>query len=562
MKLFTLIFCSFILWGCESSLKTEESLPYNSDPENISSSFIVVADPQIHNIYGDSLKQMFGVSDLVSRVAVRPAEVNILAKYSLEELLKKALGRNPKKEFSLVLGDATNIACSSEFEIFKDTMNKVVKGNNAWLMAHGNHDSYLMGTVNSYVVADGLVANPWSPEVAEYGMPKDTNLWNVIEPNGEQNWRDACYRDKASNTSISNNKKSSPMNKMRWIAKYIKHLEAYKIKITSNKFTPSDLNHDSNKTIYHELNSVPNSNINGNNFRLKGVFIEPIIADTPSKTDLLMPYESYIVQSYDLDESTWLLIIDTSVCKYARAKNPFMYYRENAGTHACIGELQFADIKYMIDKHEKSGKNLIVAGHSNLGSLNYNEEKAVIKILNEYIEKDDKKSWTYLSAHTHNPINFKKWDKGKEINVGSTTDWPMESHKFHINVKNGEIALRQTFYFDDPLQNEDNPPYPKITYKHYSRPFFKRAPELCRHLSTAKALSEHRPNEEWRSPVPDYNCLGESSDNDWKDKVSELKKYVATIDRNMKIIIGYKQEMFNILATASRAERKTFSLAE
>ncbi|WP_312710512.1 hypothetical protein, partial [Stenotrophomonas sp.] len=38
-----------------------------------------LADPQIHNVYGAALKQMFPVSNWVSGVAIRPPEVNLLA---------------------------------------------------------------------------------------------------------------------------------------------------------------------------------------------------------------------------------------------------------------------------------------------------------------------------------------------------------------------------------------------------------------------------------------------------------------------------------------------------
>lgn len=535
------------VFACSSIRKEDTSVERLKDDENADSSlvaFVTVADPQIHNVYGSSLKQMFGVSDVASKVAVRPPELNILAKYSLESLITRSLKIGSKSDMVFVLGDATNVACSGEYESFYQSITNST-ANNIWLMAHGNHDSYLMGTTNSYTLHDDIASKQpndyWPPVVSSNGLPADSSLWNKTEqPAGEMNWRDACLQYSA----------STPMNKISWMAKYIKHIAKYGVTVESQ----SKLVHD--KYNKYKISSRPNSSIAGRPYLLIGEWFEPTFykqngqVRLPSESFLLKPYGSYFVQAYSIDDNTVMVLLDTSVCIHARAGEYF--YNENAGTHACIGDSQLEDIKSVIHDPNFSDKDFIFAGHGTLDELSKDERE---KLTTLFESAGNSKTWTYISAHTHFPINDREFTSGTEINIGSTTDWPMEAHKFYFDNTSKSITHRHTQYIDETLFNMDLD-YTNIKYKNYSKPWFGEFFELCRHLNTAKALMEHNPGDVYESPRPNYQCVEES---DWNSQSSLLNQYLQQIEKKM-IEPEYRKEMLRIMAVASRDEALSFSI--
>jgi hypothetical protein len=548
MKNLYLPILTIILCSCASVKEEATNIPRlneNGEADEKLSSFVVVADPQIHNIYGSSLKQMFGVSDIASKVAVRPPELNILARYSLERLIENSLEVGNEANVTLVLGDATNVGCSGEYETFYKTITKATP-NTVWLKAHGNHDSYLMGTTNGYTLHDDVAStlpnSVWPPKVISNGLPSDISWWNLSDrPTGKMNWRDACLQGS----------RSTPMNKIRWMAKYIDHLNNYDVDIDSKLISKDS------KFNEYNLKSEPNSSIAGRPFILIGKWYEPTFIKEngkvrlPSESFLLKPYGSYLVQAYSLDNNTITVLLDSSVCIEARAGKYF--YSENAGTHACIGDDQLNDIKEIIQNSEFSGKDFIFAGHGTLDELDTSERKKLIALFESSVSSNNK--WTYISAHTHYPINDRIYPTGKEVNIGSTTDWPMESHKFYFSNEFKQITSRHTQHLDENLLDLDFD-YENINYTSFSKPWFGEFYELCRHLNTAKALMNHKPNEIYNSPKPDYECLKSKS---WDEQTVLLNSYIEQINNNMKNP-AFAKEMYKIMAVASRDEALSFSL--
>src|SRR3954466_12076428 len=112
------------LGACGSTAPLKDLPPAG---ENAERPVLFIADPQFHNMYGVGLRQMLPLADFFARVAIRPPELNLLAPYAFANLLSQAEKANGGvMPLVVVLGDATNIACSGEFDDFVKVMNEAV----------------------------------------------------------------------------------------------------------------------------------------------------------------------------------------------------------------------------------------------------------------------------------------------------------------------------------------------------------------------------------------------------------------------------------------------------
>lgn len=293
----TLLFLmSLSVFGCGTVLKT---VPVNIIENKSSESILFVADPQIHNVYAMSLLQMNKVSDVFIEVAVRPPELNILAPLIFEELVEKNNKKNNPNAM-IVLGDITNIACSGESRTFYKALNKSRKKNIPTLIAHGNHDSYMMGTTNYYF--------PWTShsnenhsknkewkkytEASRYSssnIPIDENWWpdSNISTKAETNWNHACYQP---------NGDSTPMNKSRWLAQYFEFLS--KQGLNKNTIKGSKTNDEFLLTFDINANSI----LGKNNYKIDGYYSKPKFGGTTAESVFTSVYNSFIVQSIDINK--------------------------------------------------------------------------------------------------------------------------------------------------------------------------------------------------------------------------------------------------------------------
>nr|WP_323379076.1 metallophosphoesterase [Pyxidicoccus xibeiensis] len=111
---------------------------------------LVVADNQQHNVLGEKLRSMsWWTERFVTSVAVRSPAVNLWSHHVLERFVEDA--QKDGLKLVLHLGDATDIACSGEFDVFVRSMQRATGNSIPWLMAPGNHDSALAGNINSYI---------------------------------------------------------------------------------------------------------------------------------------------------------------------------------------------------------------------------------------------------------------------------------------------------------------------------------------------------------------------------------------------------------------------------
>ena len=491
---------------------------------------LFLADPQIHNIYGMGLKQMTRISDIASKVAVRQPEINIIAPLILENLIAQSEKKN-NSEAIIVLGDATNIGCSGEFNTFMESIKYGNINNVPVLLAHGNHDTYLMGTVNHYFPTSS--ASNWKPDFMETSnVPTDEDWWGegVIDSRNGRNWRDGCY---------SPNKESSPMNKSRWLAKYISYLSGVGLKrVNIEKSIEGKKKRSVFELSYGSRMGTPLSELN---FEAKGFWFPPEFKKVPQKSYFTRVYKSFLVQRAQIEE-TDIIIIDTSLCE--KARGGFLGFAfTNAGQNACIGDSQFEVIKEYVDE-VKTGRRLVVAGHFPLADLKSRERNRLLRIMSSHA------GWTYMSAHSHYATKQFKWGNGSEINIASTTDWPMEASNVWFNeVSRGPIIGQ----INNQANILDNSDFTKYSGKS----------EACRHLVVAKKIAElsSYENVQWKSPKPDASCDPNKAE-DWEEVGLALMEQVTIITNRFRSDEKYKEVVLSIMSTASKNEKDSWDLVE
>ena len=537
-------------------------------PPNFTStpSVLFVGDPQIHNIYGVSLKQGQPSADKFVRVAIRPPEVNLLAKYALTEILRQ--GQEKKPDLVVVLGDGTNVACSNEYDIFA----RVMRGHDRdepdadgrlWLMAHGNHDSYMQGMQNSYVPTSDTYREP--ALMPRSVVPTDESWWLETVPllqsqyiwiknnwlksekhKAFQNysWNYACYAP-SSESDTQESKSSLPMNKVQWLAKYFAELKPHGLTVVSSPIPdkgPSVLNLPGKESDYRpQTFRLKSDRVTGKlaamNYRMEGRWTRPDFSRPPGKVLLQEAWRSFVVQSIDLSPGHRLVLIDTSVCEDARGLR-------NAGQHGCIGAEQMMVIARLAKS--EPGVKVTIAGHFPLKDLSEPERLKLFEIM------EQSQPWDYVSAHTHEPVSRIKWNGGVELNIGSTTDWPAEGHVVHFSPTTGRIADVDTLFVAPTLT-----PYQPYKQSHVA--------EICRHLPAAKALAEldveTNPNYWPVDILPRQECNLERNE-DWLVLRRELDHYLRQIDYRMKNQADYKEAALKIFAGASFQESTTDGLID
>ncbi|MFI5401870.1 MAG: metallophosphoesterase family protein [Planctomycetota bacterium] len=123
---------------------------------------LLVADCQLHNLYSKALPERNLAIKSVSATSIRPPQLDLFA----GDVLAWILAHGGDADVVLHLGDAMDLACTGEFEAFLRVMDG---GKKPWFMAPGNHDFFYFG---SYDPEDRKL---W--EEAAYGagevLPKD-----------------------------------------------------------------------------------------------------------------------------------------------------------------------------------------------------------------------------------------------------------------------------------------------------------------------------------------------------------------------------------------------------
>ena len=516
-----------LLWG---------SLPLGAaaqNPRDMRPSITVVADPQIHNIYGGKVKQTLLISDLISKVAQRHPETNLLAGYVFQDLVDRANRDSLGSETGLVLllGDGTNAGCTGEYDQFDAFLKSLRDKKKIVLWAHGNHDSYLMGTSNTYFPVKSVLDSIAVKRLQDSDRPLDLSWWKKDDNPVGNNWNSLC----------ADGAESVPINKGQWIARYLKsfgeHLEQTKPEDSAGVYSI-------------QAHGAASSPLAARNFQIRGRWYPPKNPQDGSN-DFTWTYNSYIVQAIDIGETHRLILIDTSVCENTGWILGFK--EKNAGTNGCISSDELKDIRELA---KDSSRRLVIGGHFPLHKLIPEDRDSLLSIFNT-----DHRRWSYLSGHTHSP---ESWRIGAtngvsysgvdslvryDLNVGSTTDWPMEAHRIAFDsTERGMVASSVGYLGASRLWYVPPPSYQGL--------------EICRHLKVAQELAKLPTGVPFRGPwkSPATNADYKACENQrYKESVKQLLIATDSIKVKMNDPL-YRDAMLRIAVSASVAQDATFDV--
>lgn len=490
------------LSGCHTPLRETEP---SAGPRLL----FAIADPQIHNIYGSSLLLGGAGSDLGVQVARRRAELNILAPFVFRHFLDQGLAQDPG--LTLVLGDLTNIACTGEYDTFLSQVNGASAGKQGLvLFAHGNHDTYMMGITNKYVPYEKKGDDTYAQlerdlKVTTSTLPTDESWWPALPSVVEGAWPSACS---------SPDGLGKPLNKGQWLARYLLHLKQYGVEVES--------------TGVDGHFNLKSKGVGRANLEVSGEWYRP---DFKSDDGLVHPYSSFLVQALDYGEYR-VIIIDTSVCASPTVVTG------TAGGRGCIGQAQFTVVEDLLK--ESGSRPVVIAGHFNLGQLKTPGERARLVGLLE------KHKATYLSAHTHDEATLRSNYGVRELNIGSTTDWPMSAEL--LVLADGQAKSKQEFTL--PVGVPSYAGNSRVV-EAFSDLFLGQPFEVCRHLAAARALSEVQAPYPaiWKAPATDATCRKE----DTLALQLKLKGYVDEIEKRARDDV-YRAYLLNLAAAASATD--------
>lgn len=417
----------------EQSASASAAAP--APPVGYTPEVILLADPQLHQVEGGSLKRQTWLADWIEGVAIRPPKLNLLAPLVLRHLIEVAVGKGrpspPPIDTAIALGDLSNVACSGELRRFSQVMHDAGFDGESrvWLAAHGNHDSFLMGisqkeerlpdgrpdTVRLYPPENARCAT--SPpctragqadccDAAGYSGWSSTEASDLASEEDGNDWPQACG---------NRLDRSVPANKLVWLAWYLAELSKAGVEV---EFTsPGVASKRPVKT--WRIEGAPRGGVlAARGFMVSGQWVSPL-APGLSKGRWM----SYIVQSLDVAHDRRLILLDTSVGDRLDVDIPIPFLGHSlavggAAWWARLGKAQREDIQRHVQLARDSGKSVVMAGHMPLSKFSFGDRRFL----------DRMGPSEYYSAHSHDPTRVisDTNERPRELNIASTTDWPME----------------------------------------------------------------------------------------------------------------------------------------
>lgn len=128
--------------GADYEAKPAAATPAAPASLPLSRPVLLVGDNQVQHLFGKGVYERTALADHVARTAVRPVQLDMFA----HQLLIDACRALPDIPV-IHLGDAANSGCVQEIDRTFALM-RACGVNRPWVMAPGNHDAFLMGSVH------------------------------------------------------------------------------------------------------------------------------------------------------------------------------------------------------------------------------------------------------------------------------------------------------------------------------------------------------------------------------------------------------------------------------
>jgi hypothetical protein len=380
----TLILLALVLSGCLREDPVPRFTPAWNDFDPSGSDWVdsqqalLVSDCQFHNPYSRALAERNLTAKSAITTAIRSPQLDLFATDVLKWILKNGAG---DARFVIHLGDAMDLSCDGEFKTFVEVMGAT---DLPWFLTPGNHDAYYFGNYH-----------PQKPE----------------------GWEEACHGS------------GKPVTKDRFLRLYVAALIRQQDPSLQALAAALGLAGNRDLPVVKLSEKVPLA------FEWKAP------EDTPGhlrricwKADEERPWRSFILQSVDgssLDEpgySVRVLLMDS--CQYARrprlVPNGWKMWplHSNCGSTGEMLPDQLRKARAWIDERRAWGKGFVIMHHHPFNDLAPRSRASLGWLLREY------EIPTLVTSHTHKGF-FAHHDLGGdtdhlELNIGSTTDWPME----------------------------------------------------------------------------------------------------------------------------------------
>ncbi len=392
--------CSVLLIGlpvgCNrcgtQSLGTEYEVR-KTQPENaeaISNRVLLVADNQLHHLYGGPLWIRSEFTTQLVSVAIRPLQQDFFGHSVLTWILKNFAkeGLTPV----IHLGDAMDVGCSGEFDRFVEIMTEALATGSVnnppqpWVMAPGNHDAFLLGNTHE----------------------------------GMSTWQEACKRG------------GQPLTKDLFVERYLKAL----------------IDQPANSGLRESVAWPPPARGSWQSEQ-QG---EDFLVAVSWNVDKERPYRSHIVQLVNLSlppppdgeapPPVFAVIFDSSQYN----NRPILLPSFNAGVNGNMMPDQIATVEAWLSQGPEKRLNFLMSHHP-YSTLYEGAQQAVDDFRRRY------KIPLYNSAHTHRGewMLNQSDNTWLELNLGSALDWPIEFRTLSLHQneplkEQGRFAVRSKLF--------------------------------------------------------------------------------------------------------------------
>jgi 3',5'-cyclic AMP phosphodiesterase CpdA len=335
---------------------------------------LLLGDNQVQHLFGKGVFERTGLSDYVARTAVRPVQLDMFA----HQLLIDACRAVPDVPI-IHLGDAANSACVQELDRTFALM-RACGDDRPWVMAPGNHDAFLMGSVH-----------------------RTCRL---------KAWEDACYDVGTYGPRGHDLSKNVLVRRLLDRTWKPQTGEDYALRCDEPK-AAQRLDDCTRGTISRKEAPVPHRNA-WSAFLVQATFL----------VDEEAPWRSFLLQWVDISDRpsqpVFALVLDT----VHYDERPRVWPRsQDPGTTGAIDRVQRDAIEDALNEHEKAF--FLLVGHHPLEKLQEGTRDFVLELAQR------KNLVAYVSGHTHLGGWYEHTAKGRkgpfvELNVGSVTDHPNE----------------------------------------------------------------------------------------------------------------------------------------
>jgi 3',5'-cyclic AMP phosphodiesterase CpdA len=392
---FILLLCALGLAGSMIGCATVEAPaeltgdePWVGQGEDLTEEVTIIADTQFHESRGTASRSFSKTGDEFVDVTIRSAQQTV----GSPDILKATLRETRDTSLVLHLGDALDLSCETEWNLFVEAMKQgrsAEAGPTSWLLAPGNHDGFLAG--NLFPKPSGLYVTSYWINICNAGRfmkERDAPTWAHLP-------KDQLLERYLSLLRLSN-----------WKA----------VERTNRGSRGLGCTSDGSLCVAYRI----------------------------SKSE---PWTSYVVQlvripsRVDSKPAIYALLLDTS----AFADRPY-WPLSWAGISGAIGVPQLSDAATLIDALPTSEARFFVGTHHPLSALDVARQGSPEHVAWSSLVSDARSLRFVVSAHTHEGGWYLHKADGaegvRELNVGSLIDAPVSMRKLRFKVgARGEIAV-------------------------------------------------------------------------------------------------------------------------